>query len=117
MRRPHSPTCRALRRATVHTIRDGRRCRAPADELTLRTCGFQLFPNAPTALPPGRGGDARAMRVYTQAVQGFVRARLEDPACFDLRPGERICRVMVRTRDLQPDPESAAYVGVGFKWL
>ncbi|KAK3284108.1 hypothetical protein CYMTET_8223 [Cymbomonas tetramitiformis] len=84
-----------LARRTARRIRDARL----RPDLSLRTCGFQLFRALPPPPPrrPGRDGEKigrQGMRGYQRAVESFVRSQLEDPAHFTLRPGEQLGLVM-----------------------
>ena len=90
----HEADCEHIRRDSAHRIGNARLCRAPGDALSLRTCGFQLFQDrVPTAPPPERAGDRRAMAQYARSVEEFVRDVLGDAANFHLRSGERVHHV------------------------
>ena len=85
-------SCRSRRVRTAHFVTDAR----AVPGLSLRTCGFQLFNAAPPAGDiqiPGYGGvmtgSKHGTHAYLQSTEEFTRAALQDPASFDLAPGER----------------------------
>ena len=101
----------AVRRQTTHTIANARR----RDDLSLRTCGFQLFRGSqvPFAPLPQRAGNKGALPAYSQCIEAFVLA-LAHESTIALGAGDRVHSVTaynhaVRCSDARSQAQPAVH--------